>query len=235
MARRLQAHHGERGFLLSRSNLGRKLALWRFDFLLAGDETAEDLRDLLGHFAGLGERLKLFVYVLCVSLLARPDCADDDEPLVFVDSVDHAVRREFVLPIEIQRGPQWKSVTLRIHCELFRQKLLEPRFYAAVQSLHVPESIVGEHDGILGLDSAQGSPKTASMVCRRPARTSSSTVWASFNRRLVSSRSARISRVARMDSRSRITVSSHSLSTRYFDSCLRFSMRTTLPPLACFM
>src|SRR6266853_6775352 len=235
MARRLQAHHGERGFLLSRSNLGRKLALWRFDFLLAGDETAEDLRDLLGHFAGLGERLKLFVYVLYVSLFTRPDRADDDEPFLFIDSVDHAVCGEFMLPVEIQRGSQRESVTLGIHREFFRQNFLELVFYASIQNLYVPEVIVGERNGILGLDSAQGSPKTSSIVCRRPARTFSSTIPARFNRRLVSSRSARISRVARMDSRSRITVSSHSLSTRYFDSCLRFSMRTTLPPLACFM
>ena len=53
-------------------------------------ETAQDIRDLLRNFARLGERLKLFVYILCISLFARPDGADDDKPLLFVDSVDHA-------------------------------------------------------------------------------------------------------------------------------------------------
>src|SRR5882762_8058241 len=213
----------------------RKLALWRFDFFLAWSETAEDFRDLLGDFSRLGERLKLFVYVCCVSLFTRPDGADYDKAFFFVDSINDPVCGKFVLPVKIQRRSQGKSVTLGIHREFFRQNLLELVFYAPVQGLYVPEGIAGEQDGILRLDSAQGSSKTSSIVCRRPARTSSSMVSASLSKRLVSSRSARISRVARMDSRSRINVSSHSLSTKYFDSCLRFSMRTTLPPLASFM
>ena len=74
-----------------RSDPQHKLALRRFDFFLARGETAEDIRDLLGHFAGLGEGLKSLVNVCCVSLFARPDRTDNDKPLLFVDSVDHAV------------------------------------------------------------------------------------------------------------------------------------------------
>src|SRR6266481_1921154 len=103
---------------------GRNLALWRFDFFLAWGETAENFRDLLGHFPRLGERLKLFVYVCCVSLFTRPDGADDDKPLVFVDSINDPVRGKFVLPVEIQRGSQGKSVALGIDREFFRQNLL---------------------------------------------------------------------------------------------------------------
>ncbi len=83
--------------------MGRKLAFRRFDFFLAWGETAEDFRDLLGYFAGLGERLKLFVYICCVSLFTRPDGADDDKPLLFVDAINDPVRGKFVLPVKIQR------------------------------------------------------------------------------------------------------------------------------------
>src|ERR1700674_3658563 len=98
----------------------RKLALWRFDFFLAWGETSEDFRDLLGHFASLGERLKLLVNVLCVSLFTRPDRADDDKPFLFVNLIDGAVRGKFMLPVEMERGSQRKSVTLGIHREFFR-------------------------------------------------------------------------------------------------------------------
>ncbi len=80
---------------------GKALAVVRFNFFLSWGEAGEDLRDLLGHFARLSERLKLFVNVRCVSLLTRADSTDDDKLLLFVDSVDHAVSRKFVLPEEI--------------------------------------------------------------------------------------------------------------------------------------
>src|SRR5579864_153367 len=118
----------------------------------------------MGHFARLGKRLKLLINVCYVSLFARPDSADNDELLVFVDSVDYAMCRELLLPEEIQRRTQGKYVTLRIDCRLFRQNFLELIFYAPVQSLYVPEGIVSKNDGILRLDFAQGSPMTSSIV-----------------------------------------------------------------------
>ena len=146
-------------------SLGRRnLAPLRFDLFLAWNETAEDLCDLVGHFARLGERLQLLVNVCRVSLFTRPDGADNDKVLLFVDSVYYAVCREFVFPEEIQRRTQRKSVALGIHREFFRQHFLELIFYAPVQSLYVPEGVAGERDGIPGLDSAQGSPKTSPMV-----------------------------------------------------------------------
>jgi hypothetical protein len=62
------------------------LAFWRFHFPLAGRESAEDIRDLAGHFARLGERLKLLVNVCRVSLFTRSDSADTDKLIHFVDS-----------------------------------------------------------------------------------------------------------------------------------------------------
>jgi hypothetical protein len=131
---------------------------------MAWRETPEDLCDLMGHFARLGKRLKLLVNVCHVTLFTRPDSADDDKLLHFVDSVDHAVCRKFVLPVHLKRRTQRKSVTLRVRCQLFRQNLLELISYAPVQSLYVPEGVPGERKGILGLGSAQGSPKTSSIV-----------------------------------------------------------------------
>src|ERR1700730_3213600 len=114
----------------------KNLAVGRSVSFLAWRETAEDLRDLLGHFSRLGKRLKLPVKVCCISLFTRPNSEDDDKPLLFVDSIDHVVCREFVLAVEIQRRPQEKSVTLGIHCEFLRQNFLELIFYAPVQSLY---------------------------------------------------------------------------------------------------
>jgi hypothetical protein len=45
--------------------------------------------------------LKLLVNVLSVTLLARPDGADNDKPLLFVDSIDYPVSGKFMLPVEI--------------------------------------------------------------------------------------------------------------------------------------
>ena len=119
---------------------------------------------MVGYFARSGERLKLLVDVCCVSLFSRSDSADDDKQSLFGDSVDHSERREFVLPVEIQRGPQGKTVALEIHRKFFRQNFLELISYASIQGSYVPEGIAGERDGILGLGSAQGSPKTSSIV-----------------------------------------------------------------------
>ena len=65
---------------------GKNLAFGRFGLFLARREAAEDLRDLLGHFARLGERLELLVNVCRVSLFTRSDSADTDKLLHFVDS-----------------------------------------------------------------------------------------------------------------------------------------------------
>jgi hypothetical protein len=124
----------------------RDLALARFDFFLAWREIGEDLCDLMGHFARLGERLKLLVNVCHVSLFARPDSTDYDKMLLFVNPVDHSVCREFVLPVQLKWRTQRKSITLRIDCQLFRQHFLELIFYAPVQSLHVLEGIASERD-----------------------------------------------------------------------------------------
>src|SRR5260221_8188376 len=111
-------------FLMSQSRI-KNLAVGRFVSFLAWRETAEDLRDLMGYFARLGERLELLVNVRGVSLFTRADGADNDKLLLFVNSVDHAVCGEFVLPVEIQRRTQSKSVALGIHREFFRQHFLE--------------------------------------------------------------------------------------------------------------
>jgi len=150
-------------FLRSQSRI-KNLAVGRFVSFLAWREAAKDIRDLAGHFSRLGKRLKLPVNVCCISLFARPNSADDDNPLLFVDYVDHAVCREFVFPVEIQRRSLRKSVALRIHREFFRQHFLELILYAPVKSLYVTEGVAGERDGILGLGSAQDSPKTSSIV-----------------------------------------------------------------------
>ena len=91
-----------------------------FGFFLARRETAEDLCNLLGHFSRLGEGLKLLANFRCASLFPGPDSADRHKLFLFVDSVDYAVGREFVLPVKLKRRTQRKSVTLWIHRQFFR-------------------------------------------------------------------------------------------------------------------
>src|SRR2546429_1478883 len=77
-------------------------------------------------------------------------------------------------------------------------------------------------------------PKTSAVVSSRPAATSSSMVLDRVSNRSVSSRSARISRVASIDSRSFTRESRKSLSTRYFGGWRRFSTNTTRFAVASF-
>ena len=132
--------------------------------MLACREAAENLCNFLGHLASLCKRLEALVHVGCVPLFSRTDGADNDKLLLFVDAVDDAMSREFVLPVKIQWRPQGKSVTMRIRGDLLRQSFPQFIFYASVQSLDVAAGVAGEHDGISGRSLTQGLLKTSSMV-----------------------------------------------------------------------
>jgi len=88
--------------------------------------------------------LKLLVNVCRVSLFTRPDGTDNGKALFFVDSIDHAVCREFVFPVKLKRGSQRKSVALGINCEFFRQHFLELISDASIQRLYLPEGVTRE-------------------------------------------------------------------------------------------
>jgi hypothetical protein len=85
--------------------LAKLLPLWWLVSFLDWHESSKNFRDLPGHLSRLGEGLKLFINVRGVSVFAKSDGADDDKPLLFVDSVDHSVSGKFMFPIVVERRP----------------------------------------------------------------------------------------------------------------------------------
>jgi len=67
------------------------------------------------------------------------DSADDDKPLLFVDSIDDPVGGKFVLPVKIS-GDRREVHNLGIDREFFRQNFLELVFYAPSRAFTSPKA-----------------------------------------------------------------------------------------------
>lgn len=84
-----------------------------------------------------GDRFKLPVDVLSITVLANADTAYDYHVVLRINSINDAVVAELMLPIADQRAAQRQSRSLRINGELLLQNLSQLLTDTAVESFDV--------------------------------------------------------------------------------------------------